>query len=104
MRLHRRAFMPEWVIWSRLTVWERQQCPLWVISGHMQCITPCPLYSPKADMCTAILDVRFGLEADICDAQAHVRFAPESDSKCDRWGRPLRAKSRQLATDSITSS
>jgi hypothetical protein len=21
------------------------QCPLWVISGHMQCKTTCPLYS-----------------------------------------------------------
>jgi hypothetical protein len=24
------------------------QCPLWVISGHLHCNRPCPLYPPKA--------------------------------------------------------
>ena len=36
---------------------------------------------PKADMCGATSDVRFGSEVDICGAKAHVRFALNSDSK-----------------------
>jgi hypothetical protein len=36
---------------------------------------------PKADVCGATRDVRFGPKADICGATAHVRFAPNSDRK-----------------------
>ena len=25
----------------------QNRCPLWVISGHLQCKTPCPLYVQK---------------------------------------------------------
>jgi hypothetical protein len=34
---------------------------------------------PKADMCGAARDVRFGSKADMCSAKGHVRFAPNSD-------------------------
>jgi len=34
---------------------------------------------PKADMCGATRDVRFGSLADICSAKGHVRFTPNSD-------------------------
>jgi hypothetical protein len=57
-------------------------CPLWVKSGHMRRNKACPLYSqlrlqkrylrfvmsalpPKADMCGAGKDVRYGPIADI---------------------------------------
>jgi hypothetical protein len=43
--------------------------------GHTGCLTP------KADMCAANIDVRFGSQADICSANRHVRFAPNSDRK-----------------------
>jgi len=33
---------------------------------------------PKADMCGAARDVRYGPKADICSAKRHVRFTPES--------------------------
>ena len=35
--------------------------------------------TPKADMCGALADVRFGSKADICRAPTHVRFTPNSD-------------------------
>jgi len=38
---------------------------------------------PKADMCGALADVRFGPKADMCSAKRHVRFTPKSDIKCD---------------------
>jgi hypothetical protein len=38
---------------------------------------------PKADMCGATFDVRFGPIADIRTAQRHVRFTPESDRDGD---------------------
>src|SRR5262245_28022312 len=34
---------------------------------------------PKADMCSATRDVRFGPKADICGALSHVRFGPIAD-------------------------
>jgi hypothetical protein len=34
---------------------------------------------PKADMCGAVADVRFGSKADICAATSHVRFTPKAD-------------------------
>jgi hypothetical protein len=37
--------------------------------------------APKADMCSATSDVRFGSKADMCNALAHVRFTPNSDRK-----------------------
>jgi hypothetical protein len=44
---------------------------------------------PKADVRTAIVDVRFGSKADMCGAKGHVRFTPESDIKrvvkCPLW-------------------
>ena len=33
---------------------------------------------PKADMCGANSEVRFGSKADICNAKWHVRFTPKS--------------------------
>jgi hypothetical protein len=36
---------------------------------------------PKADMCDAARDVRFGSKADICAAKSDVRFTPNSDRK-----------------------
>src|SRR5262249_22578884 len=40
---------------------------------------------PKADMCGATADVRFGSKADICSATEHVRFTPNSDIDCVFW-------------------
>src|SRR5262245_25270467 len=45
---------------------------------------------PKADICSALADVRFGSKADICTAPAHVRFTPESGQvqctcRCPLW-------------------
>jgi hypothetical protein len=40
-------------------------CPLRVISGHLHCNGPCPALPPKADMCGAAGDLRFGPKADI---------------------------------------
>jgi hypothetical protein len=37
---------------------------------------------PKADMCSALVDVCFGPIADICSAKRHVRFAPKSGHQC----------------------
>jgi hypothetical protein len=34
---------------------------------------------PKADMCGATSDVRFGSKADMCVAKSNVRFDPNSD-------------------------
>ena len=34
---------------------------------------------PKADMCSALADVRFGSLADICTATSDVCFTPDSD-------------------------
>src|SRR5262249_36072287 len=34
-------------------------------SRHMRCKKSCPLYPPKADMCAATSDVRYGAKADI---------------------------------------
>src|SRR5262245_58100557 len=43
---------------------------------------------PKADMCGATSDVRFGPKADICSAKRHVRFTPESGhGACDSIAR-----------------
>jgi hypothetical protein len=39
---------------------------------------------PKADMCSANADVRFGSKADICGAARHVRFTPNSDRESGR--------------------
>src|SRR5262245_44065157 len=37
---------------------------------------------PKADMCGATKDVRFGSKADICSAKWHVCFTPDCDNDC----------------------
>jgi hypothetical protein len=64
---------------------EEGLCPLWVKSRHLRCNKPCPVYAnsdrksefpqtvmsvfpPKADMCGAAIDVRFGPIADSCTA------------------------------------
>jgi hypothetical protein len=33
---------------------------------------PCPLFPPKADMCSATSDVRFGPKADMCHSIDHL--------------------------------
>ena len=65
-----------------LDVGPASECPLWVKSGHVYCNSPCPLtpnsdresgfphkvmsaLPPKADMCSALADVRFWPKADI---------------------------------------
>jgi len=70
-------------------------CPLWVKSRHMRCNRACPLYPnsdgksrhaqtvmsalpPKADMCSAVADVRYGPIADSCTATKPPRFSGES--------------------------
>jgi hypothetical protein len=59
------------------------ECPLWVISGHVQRKRSCPFYPPKADMCAATRDVRFVPIADIrsistyhTDRKAKVFYKP----------------------------
>jgi hypothetical protein len=50
---------------------------------------------PKADMCSALADVRFGSKADMCAAISHVRFTPNSDRKsghgAEAYGREIPA-------------
>ena len=41
------------------------RCPLWVISGHLQCKTACPLYPQKRTCAVHYVDVRFVPIADI---------------------------------------
>src|SRR5215475_6130425 len=43
----------------------RTQCPLWAKSGHVLVQTVMSALPPKADMCAATTDVRFGPIADI---------------------------------------
>src|SRR5262245_22189956 len=64
------------------------QCPLWVISRHLQCNGPCLLYPQKADMCVAARNVRFGYvcygpKADIRAATCHIRVPPTATAKTD---------------------
>src|SRR5262245_1316542 len=66
------------------------QCPLWVISGHMQRNRRCPLYTRKRPRKPT-------------PANGHVRFAPESGhEECTR-PRLLRANSGHIAAYSRTS-
>src|SRR5262249_56992611 len=53
---------------------------------------------PKADICSAVADVRYGPKADICSAKPHVRFSPKADIIC---GRALSA-SRQQVQETLT--
>jgi hypothetical protein len=53
---------------------------------------------PKADMCGATSDVRFGSKADMCGARAHVRFTPESGHMQRNHRCPLWAKSRHCTS------
>ena len=45
------------------------QCPLWVISGHMQLQQAMSALHPIADMCSALGDVRF---VPIADIRSHI--------------------------------
>ena len=54
-----------------------------VISGHLQCNDSCPLYPPKADMCSATRDVRYGPEADSCTAASSLHVQ-RSRAKIER--------------------
>jgi hypothetical protein len=47
------------------------RCPLWVISGHMQCKKACPLY-PKSDIDCVFRHVCFGPGADIAFSLDHL--------------------------------
>jgi len=46
---------------------------------------------PKANMCTAVADVRFRLKADMCGATRNVRFDAETiwphKRNCDRMSK-----------------
>src|SRR5262249_62363525 len=68
---------------SRLTVWERQQCPLWVKSRHVQCKGPCPLYP------IATPNATYGMSA-----RAKSRLMP--CSKRDRYSITLSARASTL--------
>ena len=56
----------------------RSQCPLWVISRHVERKRACPLYPPKADMCSATRHVCFVPIAHILASQRDVRSYLES--------------------------
>ena len=56
--------------------WGRVEAPL---SGHFAAQFAMSALPPKADMCSALGDVRFVPIADICSALAHVRFVPIAD-------------------------
>src|SRR5262245_21119814 len=43
---------------------ERGRCPLWVISGHVQCAKACSLYPPIANAEAPMGRVRYGPKAD----------------------------------------
>ena len=49
------------------------QCPLWVISGHLQCKTSCLLYPQKRTCAVALGHVCFVPEADSCTATNPVQ-------------------------------
>jgi hypothetical protein len=68
----------------------RSQCPLWVISRHVERKRACPLYPPKADMCSATRHVCFVpigtfwqvsamsaliSKADICSRPSNIRLS-----------------------------
>ncbi|MGA8177125.1 MAG: hypothetical protein WB839_20635, partial [Pseudolabrys sp.] len=44
-------------------------------------------FTPKADMCGATKDVRYGSKPDICNANRHVRFTPNSEQTSARLDR-----------------
>src|SRR5262249_453038 len=46
-----------------------QGCPLWINNRHLEYKRTCPLYPPKADMCSAQAHVCFGPKADSCTAE-----------------------------------
>ena len=57
------------------------QCPLWVISGHVQC-TSHVRFTPNSDRESGFTQkVMSALppKADMCGALAHVRFVPIAD-------------------------
>jgi hypothetical protein len=49
-------------------------CPLWVISGHLQCKKACPLY-PESDHEMAVRDLP---KTDVGFDAENVRFTPKS--------------------------
>ena len=56
----------------------------------LNCMSALP---PKADMCGATRDVRYGPTADILRRERDVRFTPKSGHSSDGLARPLSAKS-----------
>ena len=49
------------------------------IAAHVRMHFPMSALPPKADMCGATGDVRFGPKADMCSALAYVCFGPKAD-------------------------
>src|SRR6516162_9158317 len=45
----------------------KQECPLWVISGHTDKSASCPLYPRKADMFSVEIDVSFVPTAEVAE-------------------------------------
>ena len=55
--------------------------------GQKQTCAPQAVMSalpPKADMCSALADVRFGSEADMRSALGDVRYGPKADLAKDQ--------------------
>jgi hypothetical protein len=65
------------------------RCPFWVISGHFAVQSPCPLYSPKADMCSAFDHVCFGPKADIDNQVDQLVSAWKNMKQLEIRGRQL---------------
>ena len=64
----------------------RTSCPLWVISGHVQCKTRMSALPPIADMCSATRDVRFVPKADILRRRSDYRTPIETDDVSESGG------------------
>ena len=70
------------------------QCPLWVISGHMQCKKPCPLYLSLPQIKSARTD------GAVHQAQAALRCARRTGCPC-KWAHPCLATNEYAAVTSI---
>ena len=72
--------------------------PLLSVSGHY---VP---FTPKADMCNAARDVRYGPIADIAERIGRVRFAPKAGIGHFSLMPPADVRSRALIRGSLASS
>src|SRR5215510_10275025 len=61
------------------------ECPLWVKSKPLHCKRLCPLYPPKANICSARADVYYGPKADVCHSLPfRLRPRPPAFRECQR--------------------